>query len=230
MLQLVEINTTLKELYEKYPIEFYLHSVNINEDYEKQLTCISYKTHPDFLIKDALYMSASVPLVLKPIFLDNCCFVDGGLLANIPLDSCIKNSKCKESEILVVKYNRKMEKSNISDKTGIWSYLIELFSIFTNNLVLTSEKYNLEKYPNLLVLEPYCIDRPNITSLKYWLEVLNFKEERELLVNTGTNYVKDYIKTKRFEINKLEYSIDEIKEDYKFYFSNKYIMKRSYSF
>ena len=94
-----------------------------------------------------------------------------------------------------------MEKSNISDKTGIWSYLIELFSIFTNNLVLTSEKYNLEKYPNLLVLEPYCIDRPNITSLKYWLEVLNFKEERELLVNTGTNYVKDYIKTKRFEID-----------------------------
>ena len=47
------------------------------------------------LIKDAIYMSASVPLILKPIFSNDGCFVDGGLLANIPLDSCIKNSNCK---------------------------------------------------------------------------------------------------------------------------------------
>lgn len=226
----LEINTTLKELYDKYPIEFYLHTVNINEDYDKQLTCISYKTHPDMLIKDAIYMSASVPLILKPIFSNDGCFVDGGLLANIPLDSCIKNSNCKENEILVVKYNRKTERSNVSDRTGIWSYLIELFSIFTNDLVLTSEKYNLEKYSNILVFEPSCKERPNITSLKYWLEVLNSDEERELLVNSGINYIKESILSKKFEINKLEYTIDEIKEDYKLYYVNKNRIKKSYSF
>lgn len=226
----MDINATLKDLYEKFPIEFNLHTLDINNEYTNQLISISYKTHPDLLIKDAIYMSSCVPLVLKPLFQEDSCYIDGGLLANVPIKSCITQNNCRENEILVVKYHRIMEKSKILEKTGIWSYLIDLFSIFSNNLVLVSEKYNLEKYPNCLILEPFCKERPNITGLKYWLECLNSAEERELLVNTGINFVKDFIKDNKFSVYISEYSINDMKCSYKKYFLNKNILKRSYSF
>lgn len=226
----LSINTTLKELYEKFPIEFHIHTLNMNEDYGNQLVNISYKTHPDLLIKDAIYMTASVPLLFKPIIKEDGCFIDGGLLANIPLDTCVEEVKCNLNEILVIKCNRKIENSKILETTGIWSYLIDLFSIFSTNLLLLSEKYNLEKYKNVLVFEPHCDKREYVTSLKYWLEVLNSSDERSMLVESGVNYVKNIIKDKQFQHNILNYSINDIKEDYKQYFYKKNIIKRSYSF
>ena len=56
-------------------------------------------------------------IVLKPIFSNDGCFVDGGLLANIPLDSCIKNSNCKENEILV--WNKENHKDKLVYLNGL---------------------------------------------------------------------------------------------------------------
>lgn len=222
----LQIDITLLELYEKFPIEFHVHTVNINEDYDNQLMSISYKTHPNMLIKDAMYMSMSVPLVLKPLFFDNDCYIDGGILANVPLKNCLDETKCNKNEVIVFKYDRKMLRSEINEKSGIWSYLIELFSNFSNNLILLSEKYNLENIQDILIFEASCQERPNITGLKYWLEVLNRSDERELLIKSGENYIKDFINTEKYKY----LNFNKNTNNYLNYYTYKNNIKRSYSF
>lgn len=219
-------NITLLELYEKFPIEFHVHTVNINEEYDKQLMNISYKSHPNMLLKDAMYMSMSVPLVVKPLIFKNDCYIDGGILANVPLKNCLDETKCNKNEVIVFKYDRKMLRSEINENSGIWSYLIELFSNFSNNLVLLSEKYHLENVEDILILEAECEERPNITGLKYWLEVLNSSDERELLIKSGENYIKDFINTEKYQC--LNFNKDT--ENYLNYYNYKNNIKRSYSF
>jgi predicted acylesterase/phospholipase RssA len=223
----LDTNITLLELYNQIPIEFHLHSLNLNAEYENQLINISHITYPNLLLKEAIYMSMSVPLVFTPLFKDNNCFLDGGLLANIPLKNCLNETKCKIDELIVFKYNRIFPKSEITEKTGIWSYLIELFSIFTNNLILLSEKYNLDKIDNkILIFESECKERPNIATIKYWLECLENADERELLINTGVNYIKDFILTEKYKY----LNFNKNTENYLNYYTYKNNIKRSYSF
>lgn len=42
-------------------------------------------THPDKMVADACRESSGIPLVYSPIFKDNMCLVDGGLLTNYPI-------------------------------------------------------------------------------------------------------------------------------------------------
>ncbi len=222
----LETNITLLELYKKIPIELHLHVVDLNEEYNNQLLNISYINYPNLSVKDAIYMTMCVPLLFTPLFNNKCCFIDGGILGNVPIKNCFKDTNCKSNEILVFSYKRIFPKSEITEKTGIWSYLIELFSIFSNNLVLLSEKYNLDNNDNTLIFYPECKERPNICTIKYWLETLQSSDERELLINSGVNYIKDFIKTDKYKY----LNFNDNTNNYLNYYCTKNNIKKSYSF
>lgn len=74
---------TLKQLYEKYPIELVITGSNITE---ATTTYFSYKNTPDILVLDAIRISISIPYKFIPIKHNGCFYVDGQVFSPYPID------------------------------------------------------------------------------------------------------------------------------------------------
>lgn len=70
----------MKELYDLTSIELFFYSVGINN---LELRELSHITTPDLSILNAVYMSSTIPIILKPLYYDNEYFIDGGFYAII---------------------------------------------------------------------------------------------------------------------------------------------------
>ena len=73
--------------------------------------------------------------------------------------------------------------------------------------------------------------REHISLKSLFLDCFFEQDDNFTMMTSGFTSVNlESILSKKFEINKLEYTIDEIKEDYKLYYVNKNRIKKSYSF
>ena len=98
----LSLNITLKEFYEYSKIEFHLYTFELNKF---ETTDISYKTHPDLLLTQAIHMSSALPGIFIPTILDSGCYIDGGVMSNYPLSYCLQNHE-NEDEILGITFYR----------------------------------------------------------------------------------------------------------------------------
>jgi len=98
----LSLGITLKEFYEYSKIEFHLYSFELNNF---ETIDISYKTHPDLLLTHALTMSSALPGIFMPTFLDDGCYIDGGVMSNYPLSYCLKEHN-DPNEILGITFYR----------------------------------------------------------------------------------------------------------------------------
>ena len=99
----ISIDITMKDFYDITKIEFHIFVTEINTF---KITDISYKTHPEYSLIEAVYESCSIPIVFSPLIRENFCNIDGGLIVNYPIEYCLKNVenprklkklvKCKE--------------------------------------------------------------------------------------------------------------------------------------
>jgi predicted acylesterase/phospholipase RssA len=64
----LSLNITLKEFYEYSKIEFYFYTFELNKF---ETTEISYKTHPDLLLMQAIHMSSALPGIFTPTCIGN---------------------------------------------------------------------------------------------------------------------------------------------------------------
>jgi len=115
----LKLNITLKELYEYSKIEIHLYSLEINEF---KLHDLSYKTHPDLKVIDAIYMSGAYPIILAPFCRDGKCFIDGGLMLNCPIQRCVEQTNAPLANILSIKYEY-IKPTPITDDTTMILYL-----------------------------------------------------------------------------------------------------------
>ena len=105
---------TLKELYKKTKINFVLKTSNLS-DYS--IVYLSYKTHPDLPVIDAIKMTTCIPLIFQPIKYKDDLYVDGGLCGNYPLEY---NRILKSKKFLGIHVKCIDNKKEITD---IFSYL-----------------------------------------------------------------------------------------------------------
>jgi predicted acylesterase/phospholipase RssA len=88
----LDINTiTMNEFFEYTKIEHHFFTIRVQEF---ELVDISYKTHPDWKLLDAIYASSCIPPFFQPLYIKNEetsmieWFADGGFLANYPMEHC----------------------------------------------------------------------------------------------------------------------------------------------
>lgn len=223
----LDIDITLLDLYNKFNKEFHCFTCNINTESVIELINISHKTHPNLLLVDAIFMTCTVPLLCKPICKDDKCYLDGGLLANVPIDECLKDTKCNLDEVLVAKYKRNIIPKKISNNTSVWTYLLDLFSAIGSKLLIECEN---KQNSNLLIIVG-TMENNKLGSFQYWFEVINSQKERELLVEAGMNSFKVFAKENKNKI--LDSILMKNKEDknkYLLYKKTNNILKRSISF
>jgi hypothetical protein len=120
------------EFYEKTGIELHIFVTEMNEF---EYIDISYKTHADWTVVDAVYASCSVPLIFSPIIRNNKCYIDGSLCMNYPLIKCINDvGHDKKDEILGVlllyEENLKHTKPCISESSSFFDYIILVLQRF----------------------------------------------------------------------------------------------------
>jgi predicted acylesterase/phospholipase RssA len=143
----LNLNITMKELYDLTSIELFFYSVGINKFELRELSHIS---SPDLSIINAIYMSSTIPIVLKPYFYDNEYFIDGGFLCNYPIKQCI-DMKYKTDEIFGIYFSyNEINNSIINEDTNIINVLL---IIFKNLIILINSifnNYNTEKKINEL--------------------------------------------------------------------------------
>ena len=133
-------NITFKELYELTKKKLIITATCVNS---MDIEYFDYETTPDIPIKKVLLMSISIPLIFKPIKLNNKYYVDGGLISHYPIDY-FKENKDETLGILVTSsLNKCMEINNIKD------YIYNIMSCSFINLIKNC--YNNYKEHTVLV-------------------------------------------------------------------------------
>jgi predicted acylesterase/phospholipase RssA len=178
----ISLNITLKELFIYSNIELHFFTFEINEfkTYD-----ISYLTHPDLKVVTAVQMSCSIPILFVPIFIDNQCFIDGGIVANYPLEYCIQSGK-KIDEILGFKnkYNS-TNTTYINTESSILDFLLS----FLYKAILNLNKDHIQPYlPNEIHIETNYMSIESIKSALYQID--ERKRLYELGKTNGTKYIE----------------------------------------
>ena len=129
----IPLDINLEDFYNLTKIELHIFSFEVNE---YKIEDISYLTYPKLSLMTAIQMTCALPLLVTPVFMDNKCFMDGGVGCNYPLNFCLNSGK-NPDEILGFKNKYSDEKSNINTESTLLDYLLNflfkaIFNIHNN--------------------------------------------------------------------------------------------------
>ena len=83
-----------------------------------------HKTHPHVKLVDACYASCSIPVVFKPISIDEKYYIDGGILLNYPVHQCLEQEGTHKNEILGIRKKLVGEKKmKMNQDTNLAEYI-----------------------------------------------------------------------------------------------------------
>ena len=126
-------------------------------------------------------MTTAIPVLFKPIFMNDNCYIDGGVLNNYPVKDCLENEKCDEREILGIK-NQYVCKLNINEDMNLLEYLQNLQGMIVQKLQRENE---------LIITLPYevkCVCEKNMSNYSEWLSYMTDKDKRLEIIEQGRNY------------------------------------------
>lgn len=177
------INITLKELYDYCKTELHFFSFEINNF---KLEDISYLTHPNLRVLEAITMTCGIPILLTPICLDEKCYVDGGIVCNYPLKYCIESGKT-DNEIFGMKNIFDTSKKNVVDAD---STMLDFIMNFLYKII-----YSL----SIDHIQPTITNEINLNttlmSLNYYKKALKTVDTRIELYDDGIETAKTFLST-----------------------------------
>lgn len=175
----LEIDINLLDFYEvsKKEIHFYTTA------YESfDLVDISYKTHPQWKLVDAVYASCCVPIMFDPFEHDGKYYVDGGVRANYPLNKCLEDGHSPENILGIYQFHKKkLNETPFSESTPstykLFDYILS-FVIKIWNLIELPHHENEKLVVNKIAAS--CDSTP-------WkiLQAIESKQERIRLIKCG---------------------------------------------
>ena len=177
----IPIDITLKGFYEYSKIEMHFLTFEVNQFKTED---VSYLTHPNVTLIDAIIMSSCIPVLFTPIIMENKCYVDGGVSANYPLNFCIDSGK-NEDEILGLCNQYDCQQKNYIDSDSnllefILCFFFKMFNNLTSNIVIPKIKYEI-------IFDVKCLN------LKYLKSAITSMDVRKDLYLKGTDTAKEFI-------------------------------------
>jgi predicted acylesterase/phospholipase RssA len=180
-------NITMGDFYAKTNIDLHIYTTNLNST-ELETIDINHKTYPDIELCNAITMSASIPGIMSPIFLDNKCLIDGGCLNNFPIGDCLKEKNVNIDEILAFTNIWKKGK-NITEESHIGDiYLKLIWALVKKANILLNDKF-IKKIKHNVYLN--ATDATNFSS---WSVILENKDVRASLIEQGIINAKMFCK------------------------------------
>ena len=199
---------TMKEFYEVTKIEHHFFTVDIGGF---ELIDISYKTHPDCRVLDAVYASSCVPLLFQPIQLPigkeiiedvsgiSVCtkkktrLIDGGFLMNYPIQPCIQSLLVRDASgtdmgggaILGMNltFNHDIYDKPECKSFNILEYLYLILGILLHKIYIL----NASLYTNTTMKLYEIIIHPNKNPCNEMFYFVNSQEERIKMIEYGVS-------------------------------------------
>ena len=190
----LSLNITLKEFYEYSKIEFHLYAFEMNKF---EIADISYKTHPDLSLVQAIFMSSSLPGVFTPTILDDGCYIDGGVMANYPISYCLKDHE-NPDEILGITFYRDYSKPDayknniVTNDSSVIDFSIAFFinamNFIYKNLKIDTIKNQIE-----------CQNEDNFLTMDVIQKSINSVDMRKEWIDKGINDAKLFLEKVKVE-------------------------------
>jgi predicted acylesterase/phospholipase RssA len=189
----LSLGITLKEFYEYSKIEFHLYTFELNKF---ETIDISYKTHPDLLLTQALTMSSALPGIFMPTFLDDGCYIDGGVMSNYPLSYCLKEHS-DPNEILGITFYRPIKEdtnngyknNTITVDSSVIDYAIGFFINAMNYIYKNIKRDKIEN-------QVECINDEQFLTLDVIRASISSSEMRKLWIERGINDARLFLEKK----------------------------------
>lgn len=168
---------TLKGHYDYTNIELVFTATEINNDKCLQGELISYKNYPDMSLSEALACTSAFPMLFKPVFVGDKCFVDGGLIHNYPLNHCLSETGCGADEVLALTNTIGGDISRIEESSSFIEYARMMMKKCHWTLETSKDQPTV---PNAVVS-----DTTDLSDMMVWFEALSDRELREALIRRG---------------------------------------------
>lgn len=172
----IPIDITMADFYEKTKIEHHFYTSEINES-EIGIIDISHKSHPEWIVIDAVYASCCLPILFSPLQMGEKCYIDGGICNNYPIKNSIENGLEKDEIFGIGMEMNEKQLNKIEEKSTLFDYMVFILYKLMSKIV-SNEKEILEI--------KYEIKIKNSGNLLYdILNATSSKEERIRLINSG---------------------------------------------
>lgn len=182
----ISMNVTMAELYTITKIDLHLFITDLNEF---ESVDISHTTHPDWLVIDAVYASAALPILFSPLLNKSKYYIDGGILCNYPINNCININGGNYDSTLGIHRGQTTGIVNLTDESSLFDYLF---------LIIYKILYKFLPLPQYLEFphkHDIQIESNNVSLFDIYL-CTNSVDERLRLLNIGINQAKTFLSNK----------------------------------
>lgn len=176
----IPLDITLEDFYKITKIEIHMFAFEMNE---YTVVDISYKTHPNLQLLKAVQMTSALPVLMTPVFIDDKCFMDGGIGCNYPLNFCIESGK-NPDEIMGFKNKYSDIKTIINNESTLLDYILN----FLFKAILSIEN----NYIQPAIKNQILFDTNYVTfdTLRY---AISSSEVRKTLFEKGKQTANDFL-------------------------------------
>lgn len=165
---------TLNEFYEITQIEIHIFTTDIHSFKSVDL---SYKTHPEWRVVDAIYASSAIPIVFAPHTDGITYYYDGAFFSNYPLTNCIDNGANPNEILGITSSFLQNKRGNIAPDSSMF----DCISVVLENIVHIA----LRPAYNGKIGVGYVVDSVS-TTLSDIYNTISQKEERARLIAIGS--------------------------------------------
>jgi predicted acylesterase/phospholipase RssA len=177
----IDINCTMSKLYELTKKEIHILATNITDGICED---ISYKTHPDWSVIDAIHASICIPTVVEPLIKNNKCYVDGCVVTHFPIKNAL--DIFDKNEIIGIKTKNITRTLNKDVKfNNILEFLYYMVEHTHHNFV--SQSSDISNISNIFIISRSSYDMVDI------FNVINSKDKRLEYFNEGKIIYADSI-------------------------------------
>jgi NTE family protein len=186
----IDLHITLQQFYEFSKIDLHIFTFELNKFETVEL---SHTTHPDLSLLQALTMSSALPGIFMPTIIDNCCYIDGGVMCNYPINQCLRDHTNKD-EILGIKSSYDKAKDSVKniEVTSDSSLLEYVICLTINAMNFIRDTVKLEHIPNTVK----CYVSENPLTLESIQEAVSNQELRRQWIKNGEEDALDFLSTK----------------------------------
>ena len=170
------INITMKQFYELTNVEFHCILTEVNSHTQID---ISYKTHPEWKLLDAIYASCALPIIFSPLFKDDKCYADGSIITNCPIKESIQNGANPDEIMAIYSITNNETTNTVNEESNMFDYVAKIMKRIIH--LRTDHAYPEVKYTYKV---------PGLsTNINTIYELAKDKEKRIELLNTGKKYI-----------------------------------------
>ena len=114
------IDITMQEFYELTGVEY--HCI-LTEIHSHTQIDVSYKTHPEWRLMDAIYASCALPVAFAPLLKDDKCYADGSIVTNCAIKESIENGANPQEILAVYSVENKDNDTRINEDSSMFDYV-----------------------------------------------------------------------------------------------------------